>query len=148
MGIDSKSPPWGAQSNYASNEPLLQHNASIHATQEAPEGERNGHATKTVWRRKGEIQNILPQPCSNGPLAQVGETLPPQPVARSTDSNLKHIFPTNTPTTQEMAQPGDGDRLVARLSDKLLATLRSHCERKASISLIGRIHNKHPISRL
>ena len=144
MGIDSKSPPWGAQSNYASNELSLQQNASIPATQEAPEGERNGHATKTVWRRKGDVHNTLPHSCSSGPLAQVGEKFPPHPVARSTDSNLKHIFPTNNPTTQEMAQPGDGDRLVARLSDKLLATMRSHCERKTSISLIRRIHGKHP----
>ena len=43
-----------------------------------------------------------------------------------------------------MAHPGDGDRLVARLSDTLLATLRSHCEKKTSISLIGRIYGKHP----
>ena len=144
MGIDSKSPPWEAQSNYAPKEPLLHQNASTHATQEAPEGERNGVTIKSVWRRKGEVQITPSNSCSSGPLAQEGETFPPHPVARSTDSNLKHIFPTNIPTTQEKEHSGDGDRLVARLSDTLLATLRAHCEKKASISLIGKIYGKHP----
>lgn len=38
----------------------------------------------------------------------------------------------------------DARKLVARIPEALLATLRSHCEAKASVSLLGRIHGKHP----
>lgn len=92
---------------------------------------------------------------SSRSFAQVGERFPPTPAARSPDSAKMQTsanISASTPNTQQArdfepaTQPPSGDprKLVTTLSTGLLATLRTSCEHKSSVSLLGRIHGKHP----
>ena len=92
---------------------------------------------------------------SSRPLAQVGERFPPTPVARSTDSDKMQSSANNSlPNTNSLQardfeptaqMPADDTRkLVATIPANLLATLRTSCESKASVLLLGRIQGKHP----
>lgn len=88
-------------------------------------------------------------------FAPVGEPFPPKPEARSNDTSK--IFPSYSlnvqipSTTMEPPQPprpeNDVDaprKLIANIPEEVLATLRSTCAAKAEVSLLGRIHGKHP----
>ena len=150
--LDSKSLKWEAHPNYDSNESILQQNEAVQAAQEVPEGDRHYlREWRQVWRRKHTTPQVVQelhvasQSQSSGPLAQAGVNHPPYPVARSPDSNKELNFLLDTQTAHTMTPPGEGSRkLVARIPEALLATLRSHCREKASVSLLGRIHGKHP----
>lgn len=116
-----------------------------------------GHATGQ-WRPIGTATATPPEQRSR-PLAPVGEPSPPKPVARSTDSfeilpshSLKVL---NSPPAKESAPPpgstADSNstpeeprKLIANIPEAVLASLRSTCAAKAEVSLLGRIHGKHP----
>lgn len=123
-------------------------------------------SNRRIWRRKeGEQHVAMGQQSTNSttrssePLAQAGEQSPPQPIARLTDSNKTFETAADAPhtTTHNMARPveegfegkpstttSDPRKLIATISDSLLAALRSTCNAKASVSLLGRIQGKHP----
>jgi hypothetical protein len=76
---------------------------------------------------------------------------PPNPAARSTDSSeiLEPFATTHSNLTHNMEDHGEGDtthpgRVVVTIPAELMANLRSECDNKASISLLGRIQGKHP----
>ena len=109
------------------------------------------------WRPIG--QTTTPPKQRSRPLAPVGEPSPPKPAARSTDSfeilpshSLKVHNPaptTESPSTSgplpELSTPHEEPcKLIANIPDEMLASLRSNCAAKAEVSLIGRIHGKHP----
>lgn len=50
----------------------------------------------------------------------------------------------NIPGNEQEASAKNSRKLVATIPDQLLAALRSTCAAKAKVSLIGRIHGKHP----
>ena len=95
----------------------------------------------------------------NRPTALVGESCPPKSEARSTD--LSQILPSYSLNSKapdpamESQQPSDlapetntmkedARKLIAKIPADVLATLRSTCAAKAEVSLLGRIHGKHP----
>lgn len=81
--------------------------------------------------------------------------LPPKPTTRSTNSNqeeslsatLQH-HQANTMaehTNVESTQPAPNDRkLVVKVPEELLTSLRTSCAENANVSLLGRIQGKHP----
>ena len=96
---------------------------------------------------------------SSRPLAPVGEPSPPKSDARSID--LPHILPSYSLSTKQLAPTSESQhtpgpepekdflteeprKLIAQIPDAILATLRSTCAAKAEVSLLGRIHGKHP----
>ena len=121
-----------------------------------------------VWRQKvadqgkraadqeSQQQASVDNPNTSGsrPLAQAGERSPPKSAARPTDSTtiqpsqdssqqLPH--PTRDgPLNAEPNTPLPARKLVAAIPAALLASLRSKCSEKASVSLLGRIQGKHP----
>jgi hypothetical protein len=93
------------------------------------------------------------------PLEPIGEPSPPKSVARSID--LSRILPSDSLSTKlpaptsESQHPSDPDpekdcstdvprKLIANIPEAFLATLQSNCAAKAEVSLLGRIHGKHP----
>ena len=132
-------------------------NASTHgpndATQariRAAEDRGIGSSGRSEWTRKAS------QPAtasgSRAPLAQEIEPTSRNPAARSTNSSevLNQSAATNTnspPTTtvnkmEERNPPSE--KIVVKISEPLLASLRSKCDIKASVTLLGRIQGKHP----
>ena len=114
-------------------------------------GNSFGSSGRNVWKRKEAIASTSQ---GSTPSAQVGEQLPLEPAARLTDSTL---IPSFTPTTQhqttpkmnntpgeEVSQQSDPRKVVIQIPAALLANLRSQCDSKASVSLLGRIQGKHP----
>ena len=110
------------------------------------------------WRPIGHTPPLPLSPRSR-PLALVGEPSPPMPVARSTDSNkilpshslnthhqpsTEEINTSSGTTTESTKPPEEAHKLIASIPDALLASLRSTCAAKAEVSLLGRIHGKHP----
>ena len=88
-------------------------------------------------------------------LAQVGERFPPTPAARSLDSAKMQTSAktsVSTPTTprardlESAVTPPSGKiwKLITTISTGLLATLRTSCKTKASVSLLRRVQGKHP----
>lgn len=133
-------------------------------------GEQRGPARK-VWRRLGAEQDkVLDSPNNhcNGPFAQVGEQHHPKPAAMSTHSTMIHnskppdIHTTimehspckdqeqhsgYTATEERTPQPSRADnskKLKVTIPEDLFKTLRANCAAKAAVSLLGRIHGKHP----
>ena len=114
-------------------------------------------ATRQVWRRIGDEQ-LSDEPINQNsrPPAQVGETRPPTPAARSTHSFATHTFTPPAPplSTTERAPPGKHEqetrdkeqhrKLIASIPEALLSKLRANCKVKTSTSLLGRIQGKHP----
>ena len=109
------------------------------------------------WRPVGHT--TTPQTQRSRPSAPVGEPSPPKPAARSTDSF--EILPSHSlkihnpaPTTERSPPPGatsesnsppeEPRKLIASIPEAVLASLRSTCAAKAEVSLLGRIHGKHP----
>ena len=81
-------------------------------------------------------------------LAQVGERFPPKPAARSADSD-KMKSSENTPfppAHTPLARNGVGEtrKIVATIPADLLESLRTSCDNKTTVSLLGRIQGKHP----
>lgn len=154
MKLDSTSLQCEAHSNSETKELLILPKALAQERQRTSEGGSRNNLEKRIWRRKEEAQ-CLEQGChattsntqSSRPLAPAGELFPPQPATRSTDSNKIHQIATaatrNAPTPP-MAHADETRKLVTKVPKSLLATLRSNCDAKASISLLGRIHGKHP----
>jgi hypothetical protein len=104
-----------------------------------------------AWKRKdGAITNSITESLGSKPFAQVGEAHPPDPAARLPDSTeIQHAPTPNYHPQLNQMEPSSGDRpdsrkVVVSIPDELLATLRSHCEAKTSVSLLGRIQGKHP----
>ena len=136
---------------------IAEHNESRHEPNGPPKdlkvvgGNREGHSCRQVWRRK---ESQIPAPPGSMPLAQVGERSSPTPAARLTDSSELQISAnaqTHTPThkmedsTEEEVNPTtDHRKVVVSIPAALLANLRSQCDSKASVSLVGRIQGKHP----
>ena len=85
---------------------------------------------------------------SSRPFAQVGERFPPTPTAKSVDSakmqssENKPIPSTHTPFVRNGV--GEDRKIVATISAGLLEDLRISCERKATVTLLGRVQGKHP----
>lgn len=103
--------------------------------------------------------NVATLQQSSRPSAPVGEPSPPKPEARSID--LSQILPfyslstTQPAPTLESHHPSgpapekevlteEPRKLIANILEEILATLRSTCAAKAEVSLLGRIHGKHP----
>ena len=110
------------------------------------------------WRPVGS-SNASASTHSGRPTAPVGVITPPKPAARSTD--LSHLLPSNslnatlpTPTSESQHPSGaependlsaeEHRKLIANIPEDILASLRSTCAAKAEVSLLGRIHGKHP----
>lgn len=149
MNPMSKLPLGGAPSSDEQNE--LRSNTSNNPQPQQAAEQGKGAATPhgRIWRRKDGIT----QPHNSVPLARVGEQEPPQPTARLNDSI--RILKTTTTTSQhtpfsaealgESSSPAQGTRkLIAKIPEALLATLRNNCTKKASVSVLGSIHGKHP----
>ena len=118
------------------------------------------------------IQTIVTPPAqSSKPTASIGVTFPPKPKARLID--LSQILPSYSlkatldskiaspmlevqhPSGPELQRssgpeletnPGkeESHKLIANIPETVLAKLRSTCAAKAEVSLLGRIHGKHP----
>lgn len=103
--------------------------------------------------------NAASQAQASRPPAPVGELFPPKLEARSTD--LSTILPSyslnvhHPASSMESPQPPGPDlppattpevphKLIANIPEVVLAALRSTCAAKAEVSLLGRIHGKHP----
>ena len=141
---------------------LLRGEAPRPADSKDPQHARFGQ--QQTWRVKskgegrggsGRIEERIPVqqshtsliPTSSRLLAQVGECFPPTPAARSTDSDKMSSSDKNTPLhnpPRDTEHPGDFRKLIATIPAELLATLRTNCASKASVSLLGRIQGKHP----
>ena len=96
---------------------------------------------------------------SSRPLAPVGVKSPPKPEARPTDSveilpsyslnvqapapPMEHP-PSPEPELGTTTSPEEPRKLIANIPEAVLAALRSTCAAKAEVSLLGRIHGKHP----
>jgi hypothetical protein len=109
------------------------------------------------WRPVGHTTPSPSKQCSR-PSAPAGELSPPKPAARSKDS--VEILPSNSrnvhhtpspeqpppaePTSEENPPPEEPRKLIATIPAAVLASLRSTCAAKAEVSLLGRIHGKHP----
>jgi len=131
------------------------HNESRHEPNDAPNGaegdNRDGDSGRRVWRRKGAT---IPTPQGSVPSAQVGEQTSSTPATRLTDStkilsftNTHPQTPTftmETPTGEDANQTTDQRRVVIKVPEALLASMRNQCDKKASVSLLGRIQGKHP----
>ena len=93
------------------------------------------------------------------PSTPVGELCPPKPDARSNDfSKILPSYSLNTHISapaMEKPQATRSDpekdtameeprKLIANIPATVLANLRSTCEEKAKVSLLDRIHGKHP----
>ena len=138
--------------------------------QHRQQGEKRGVQRK-VWRRLGaEQDNVLDSSSSlcDGPFAQAGVHLPPEPAAGSTHSPTIQTSTTievhttiteQTPskeqeqhtghkTTEEQerqtSQVDNPRKLKVTIPEKLLSTLRANCAAKAAVSLLGRVQGKHP----
>ena len=113
-----------------------------------------GRQATGQWRPIAAASSVQ---CSR-PSAPVGEKSPPKPEARPTYSfNILPSYSlevhTPTPPTEktpppkpelETNTPEDPRKLIANILDAVLAALRSTCAAKAEVSLLGRIHGKHP----
>lgn len=110
------------------------------------------------WRPIGHT-TITPPDHRSRPSAPAGELSPPKPVARSTDAfeilpsnslKVQHTTPTpeqttpSGPTSEVNSPPEEPRKLIATIPEAILASLRSTCAAKAEVSLLGRIHGKHP----
>ena len=113
-------------------------------------GRSNGSSGRNIWKRK-EVGAFTSQ--ESTPSAQVGEQQPPKPAARLTDSTKISSSSITTPKTAHTMDTASGDdapqqpdprKVVIKIPAELLADLRSQCDKKASVSLLGRIQGKHP----
>ena len=109
------------------------------------------------WRPVVQTTTATQSHC-NRPTALVGELSPPKPEARSTDLSpilpfysLHSTVPDPDMESQqpsglapETITPEEPRKLIAKIPAAVLATLRSTCAAKAEVSLLGRIHGKHP----
>ena len=133
-----------------------------------------GRQVASQWRPVVQT-NAATQLHSSRPPALVGESFPPKPKARSTDSSQilpSHSFhsqaadsatklqqptsttpETNTMKSQQLVGPVPETntpkdepprKLIANIPEAVLVSLRSTCAAKAEVSLLGRIHGKHP----
>lgn len=144
MYLGSKLLPTEAPRNDEANETKYRPND----LPQGREGNNVGGGGRNVWRRK-EVGST-----SRGstPLAQEGEESPHQLAARLIDTIKVRSTPINqAPTTYEMAEtPGedtthkDPRKVAIMFPEELLANLRSKCDKKASLALLGRIQGKHP----
>ena len=101
-----------------------------------------------VWRRKASVPTQ-----GSTPFAQVEEMSSSDPAARITDLN-KMQSSTNTPrhpmdhnqapNDEGATQQQDPRKIIVNVPAALLANLRTQCNTKASVSLLGRIQGKHP----
>ena len=93
------------------------------------------------------------------PTAPIGVTCPPKSDARSIDlSNILPSYSLNSKIAEQPLEPQhthvqesemntlkeDTRKLIANIPEMVLANLRSTCAAKAEVSLLGRIHGKHP----
>ena len=114
-------------------------------------GNSYGSSGRNVWKRK-EAGVSTSQ--GSTPSAQKGEQTPLKPAARLTDSTrIPSSTSTPQPTTadkmdsasgEDASQQNDPRKVVIQIPAALLANLRSQCDNKASVSLLGRIQGKHP----
>jgi hypothetical protein len=127
-----------------SNDPT---NTSREAQKSRAERNRNyGQNSYSVWRRK-EMSVIATR--GNRPPAQVGEESSQEPAARLTDLNKNQICTASThsmaePPSEDTPQPVDPRKVLVKIPTALFDNLRSKCDTTASVSLLGRIHGKHP----
>ena len=116
-----------------------------------------GRRSAGQWRPI--TSNAASQTQNSRPLAPVGVLSPPKPKARPTD--LFKILPSYSlnaqstapmsestqptgPEEERTAAPDSPRKLIATILEAVLATLRSSCAAKAVVSLLSRIHGKHP----
>ena len=119
----------------------------------------NGKNSGWISNRWRPISSAKPSVQHSRPLASVGELFPPKPEARSNDFSKilpSHSLHAPTPATPMEPSPPSGPelekaatseaprKLIANIPEEVLAILRSTCARKAEVSLLGRIHGKHP----
>lgn len=126
-------------------------NGTIHASSRAGEDRSAGSSGRSEWRRKDSTANTSR---SRAPTAQERESPSRLPAALPTDSStiLKHTAapsPKATPTMADTSeehttQPADPGKVVISVPNDLFESLRSQCDNKASVALLGRIQGKHP----
>lgn len=100
-----------------------------------------------------DVDNAL-NPSGSRSLAQVGEHFPPKPAARSTDSNKLPSSDNNTTHTHTNGMTSTTlgiqedthniRKVIVSVPEEELASLRSSCEDKAAVTLLGRVQGKHP----
>ena len=117
---------------------------------------KNGHNRGCEGRREeGHVDaDNVSNPSGSRSPAQVGERFPPKPAARSPDSTKLPPSVTNTTHTQNSGTTpttiGTQDethnirKVVVTVAEEELASLRSSCEDKAAVTILGRIQGKHP----
>lgn len=149
MYLGSKLLPQDASWNDEANNSINQSNDTLQGR--TVEDNIFGGGGRSFWRRKESADTT-----SRGsvPLAPMEEGPPQQSTARLIDTTK---IRSSVPVTQNTIAPnGEGNpemdatqhldprKVVVTIPEELLANLRSKCDSKASVSLLGRIQGKHP----
>ena len=148
MYLGSKLMSKEAPRNDEANEPKIKSND--HLQGRSMEGNKDGGGGKSVWRRK----EIGLATRDSAPLGQEGEDQPHQPAATLIDTTkvqrstpVKHTAAAHEMednAAEDAPQHKDPRKVVITFPKELFANLRSKCDSKASLSLLGRIQGKHP----
>jgi hypothetical protein len=145
-------------SNYGSNDPQQSTAEATQPKHLEVEGGWWANSNRGLWRRKEAKLDETSNSNSSRPLVPTRERAPPKPATRSTYSTKKHTSTTptiqpphtnmeHTPEALDQNPPthqATNRKLIATILEALLKTLKTTCDTKTSILLLGRIQGKHP----